>query len=138
MKVLLTILGPDEAIKVDFPIMPEFDSKIYLSDSDYNKLHHTLKNQPPPLGMKIPKKEMSMAADIMLENSTVQYIDIAWDEEEHAYLPLIGLSLSEDFFDDDNYDDDDDFMDEDTDFEDIDEKPQHKGHTHGKKKNLFN
>ena len=53
-------------------------------------------------------------------------------------MPLIGLSLSEDFFDNEGYDDDDDFMDEETDFEDIDEKPHHKGHTHGKKKNLFN
>jgi hypothetical protein len=133
MKVLLTILGRNEAIKLDFPIIPDYDSKIYLSASDYQKLHESLKEQHTPFGIKVQKNELSKAADIMLENSTVQYIDIAWDDEEQAYLPLIGLSLGEDFFDDDF---DDKFMDENSDFDE--EKSHHKCHPQGKKRNLFN
>ena len=72
-----------------------------------------------------------MAAQMYIENATVQHIDIVWDEEDQAYLPLISMSQPMNDFDDDM--EDDDFMDD-----DIEETPHHKNHPHGKKKNLFN
>ena len=76
-------------------------------------------------------KEKEMAVRMYIENATVQYIDIVWDEEDQAYLPLISMSQPMNDFDDDM--EDDDFMDD-----DIEETPHHKNHPHGKKKNLFN
>lgn len=136
MKVLLTILDRDDAIKVDFPIVPQFDSKIYLSPSDYKKLQKTLNDMEfntQELSAKITKKEKEMATELMLDNSTVQAIDIAWDEEENAYLPLVSLSLGSNFIDE-NFGD----IDIDDDIQAIiEEEPKHKKQTKGKKRNLF-
>lgn len=135
MKVLLTILNRESAIKVDFPIIPDYNSIIYLSPEDYKKLETTLMDMKIPnkeLHTKITKKEKDMVASIMLENSTVQAIDIAWDEEEKAYLPLVCLSISDDFFGDDIDD-----IDEDDIQECNEEEPKHRKPSHGKKKDLF-
>lgn len=129
MKVLLTYLTEEQTIKIDLPFLPHYDSRIYLSDSDFKKVEKLLIDvQNKILKIKSSPTEKEMTAGMIIENSTVQYIDIAWDEEENAYLPLIFMSQ---YLDNDI----DDFDDEDTDYE---EKPQNKKHQHGKKKNLFN
>lgn len=142
MKVLLTILEREDAIKVDFPILPQYDSKIYLSPDDYKKLEKTLNSMEftqKELHAKITKKEKEMAATLMLENSTVQAIDIAWDEDEKAYLPLVCISLGDDFFGDNFNDMDfDNDIDEDNNHENIEDESRHKKQNRGKKKNLFN
>lgn len=151
MKVLLTILEREDAIKVDLPILPEYNSKIYLSPGDYDKLLKSMKDMPIPHQddmLKISKKDKEAAAILMLENSTVQVIDIAWDEEENAYLPLVCLSLGDEFFGD-NVDDDDDLSDEhdidgDIDFEKLFKTSEKKDKAKSpkqkkeKKKDLFN
>lgn len=133
MKVLLTYIGPDDAIKVDFPIIPQYDSRVLLSTYDYKKVVKIVYDQFKKVSLDLgaTKKEKEMAVRMYIENATVQYIDIVWDEEDQAYLPLISMSQPMNDFDDDM--EDDDFMDD-----DIEETPHHKNHPHGKKKNLFN
>ena len=136
MKVLLTYIGPESAIKVDFPIIPDYDSKILLSESDYQKVFKTLIDQFRFVEIHATRQEREMAVKLYIENALVLNVDIVWDEEDQAYLPLISMShpINEDFDDDMEEEFDDDFND----FDDIDEKPHHKPHTHGKKKKLFN
>lgn len=138
MKVLLTYIGPENAIKVDFPMIPDYDSRILLSDADYKKMVKIVYDQFKQVSLDLgaTKKEKEMAVRMYIENATVQYVDIVWDEEDQAYLPLISMShpINEDLEDDMEEEFDDDFND----FDDIDEKPHHKAHTHGKKKKLFN
>ncbi|MBR5984721.1 MAG: hypothetical protein IK025_13500 [Bacteroidales bacterium] len=134
MKVLLTYIGPDDAIKVDFPIIPQYDSRVLLSSYDYKKVVKIVYDQFKKVSLDLgaSKKEKEMAVRMYIENATVQYIDIVWDEEDQAYLPLISMSHPMD----ENFDDDmdnDDFMDE-----DFDETSHNKNHSHGKKRNLFN
>lgn len=133
MKVLLTYIGPDDAIKVDFPIIPQYDSRVLLSTYDYKKVVKIVYDQFKKVSLDLgaTKKEKEMAVRMYIENATVQYIDIVWDEEDQAYLPLISMSQPMNDFDEDM--EDDDFMDD-----DIEETPHHKNHPHGKKKNLFN
>ncbi|MBO7572531.1 MAG: hypothetical protein J6T48_10325 [Bacteroidales bacterium] len=132
MKVLLTYIGPDDAIKVDFPIIPQYDSRVLLSTYDYKKVVKIVYDQFKKVSLDLgaTKKEKEMAVRMYIENATVQYIDIVWDEEDQAYLPLISMSQPMNDFEDME---DDDFMDD-----DIEETPHHKNHPHGKKKNLFN
>ncbi len=133
MKVLLTYIGPENAIKVDFPIVPDYDSRIILSSADYKKMVKIVYDQFKQISLDLgaTKKEKEMAVTMYIENATVQHIDIVWDEEEQAYLPLISMLQPMNDFDEDL--EDDDFMDD-----DIDETTQQKNHPHGKKRNLFN
>ena len=139
MKVLLTYIGSENAIKVDFPIIPDYDSRILLSSADYKKMVKIVLDQFKQVSLDIgaTKKEKEMAVRMYIENATVQFVDIVWDEEDQAYLPLISMShpINENLDEDTDEDFDDDFNDFD---DDIDEKPHHKAHTHGKKKKLFN
>ena len=133
MKVLLTYIGPENTIKVDFPIIPDYDSRIILSSADYKKMVKIVYDQFKQISLDLgaTKKEKEMAVTMYIENATVQHIDIVWDEEEQAYLPLISMLQPMNDFDEDL--DDDDFIDD-----DIDETAQQKNHPHGKKRNLFN
>ena len=137
MKVLLTYIGPENAIKVDFPIIPDYDSRILLSDADYKKMVKIVYDQFKQVSMDLgaTKKEKEMAVRMYIENATVQHIDIVWDEEDQAYLPMVSMSQP---MPDDIDDIDEDFDNDFNSFDDIDEKPHHKAHTHGKKKKLFN
>ena len=133
MKVLLTYTGPENTIKVDFPIIPDYDSRIMLSSADYKKMVKIVYDQFKEFSLDIgaTKKEKEMAVQMYIENATVQHIDIVWNEEEQAYLPLILMSQPMNDIEEDL--EDEDFMDD-----DLDETPQQKNHPHGKKRNLFN
>ncbi|MBO4876013.1 MAG: hypothetical protein J5542_11975 [Bacteroidales bacterium] len=139
MKVLLTYINPENAIKVDFPIIPDYDSRVLLSPSDYKKMVKIVLDQFKQVSLDLgaTKKENEIAVRMYIENATVQHIDIVWDEYEQAYLPLVSMShpINDDFDDDMEEEFDDDFNDFD---DNIEEKPHHKAHTHGKKKKLFN
>ena len=133
MKVLLTYIGPENAIKVDFPIIPDYDSRVMLSSADYKKMVKIVYEQFKQVSLDLgaSKKEKEMAVRMYIENATVQHVDIVWDEEDQCYLPMISMSQQIKDFDDDM--EDDDFMDD-----EIEDTPQQKDHPHGKKRNLFN
>ncbi len=136
MKVLLTTTNRTETIKIDLPVIPDYGSFIFLSESDYDKLYKFRKNKPLPnfAGIKIDKKDKDLFNNFILDNATVQAVDFMWDKEEKAYLPLILLSLDPDFFKESPFDDDDDDDDDDFDEEEIITPMK----TRVRKKNMFN
>lgn len=95
MKVLLTIADEEDVLKVDIPIIPNIGSEIILSPTDRKKFLKIISKKREEVALEtlciegISTEQQDFFDNVFVDFLQVEAVNICWDKEENAYLPLI-------------------------------------------------
>lgn len=119
MKVQIVICPWYQTMTVDLPILPEVGMRIELSDTDINRYIAKVKagDYPEEYGIALAPNTLENDddgywQDLYIDTEVVE-VNIAWDDEEKAYLPQAVIDTVDEDYDEDDEDYEEYFEEED-------------------------